>query len=64
VRYEFGQQAATAKTNGGNWVVNAEDLSNNPYAGKDYFQFFAYCAFEVLTQCAKIAKDIFRPVTV
>jgi len=34
VRYEFGQQAAIVKTNGGNWIVNVEDLPDNPYAGK------------------------------
>jgi len=34
VRYEFGQQAAIVKTNSGNWVVNVEDLPDNPYAGK------------------------------
>jgi len=34
VRYEFGQQAAIVKTNSGNWIVNVEDLPDNPYAGK------------------------------
>jgi len=33
VRYEFGQQAAIVKTNSGNWIINVEDLPDNPYAG-------------------------------
>ncbi|MCL2711221.1 MAG: IS5 family transposase [Planctomycetaceae bacterium] len=33
VRYEFGQQAAIVKSNSGNWIVNVEDLPDNPYAG-------------------------------
>ena len=33
VRYEFGQKAAVVKTNSGNWIVNVEDLSDNPYDG-------------------------------
>src|SRR5215469_14621389 len=33
IRYEFGQQAAVVKTNSGNWIVNVEDLPDNPYAG-------------------------------
>jgi IS5 family transposase len=33
IRYEFGQKAAIVKTNGRNWVVNVEDLSDNPYDG-------------------------------
>ena len=33
VRYEFGQKAAIVKTNSRNWVVNVEDLSDNPYDG-------------------------------
>jgi hypothetical protein len=31
VRYEFGQQAAVVKTNSRNWVINVEDLPDNPY---------------------------------
>jgi len=30
IRYEFGQKAAVVKTNSGNWIVNVEDLPNNP----------------------------------
>ena len=33
IRYEFGQKAAVVKTNSGNWIVNVEDLPNNPYDG-------------------------------
>jgi IS5 family transposase len=33
VRYEFGQQAAVVKTNSRNWIINVEDLPDNPYAG-------------------------------
>jgi IS5 family transposase len=33
IRYEFGQKAAIVKTNSRNWVVNVEDLSDNPYDG-------------------------------
>ena len=33
VRYEFGQQAAIVKTNSGNWIVNVEDLPDDPYGG-------------------------------
>jgi len=33
MRYEFGQQAAVVTTNRRNWIVNVEDLADNPYAG-------------------------------
>jgi len=33
IRYEFGQKAAVVKTNSRNWVVNVEDLADNPYDG-------------------------------
>jgi len=33
LRYEFGQQAAIVTTNRGNWIVNVEDLPDNPYGG-------------------------------
>jgi len=33
VRYEFGPKAAVVITNKGNWIVNVEDLPNNPYDG-------------------------------
>jgi IS5 family transposase len=33
IRYEFGQLAAIVKTNKGNWIVNVEDFSDNPYDG-------------------------------
>ena len=33
VRYEFGQKAAVVITNKGNWIVNVEDLPDNPYDG-------------------------------
>jgi IS5 family transposase len=33
IRYEFGQLAAVVITNKGNWIVNVEDLSDNPYDG-------------------------------
>jgi IS5 family transposase len=32
-RYEFGQKVAIATTNGGNWIVGAKLLPNNPYDG-------------------------------
>jgi IS5 family transposase len=33
VRYEFGQKASIVTTNSRTWIVNVEDLSNNPYDG-------------------------------
>jgi IS5 family transposase len=33
IRYEFGQQAAVVTTNSRTWIVNVEDLADNPYAG-------------------------------
>jgi IS5 family transposase len=33
VRYEFGQKSAVVTTNNHNWIVNVEDLPNNPYDG-------------------------------
>jgi IS5 family transposase len=33
VRYEFGQKSAVVKTNRRNWIVNVEDLEDNPYDG-------------------------------
>jgi IS5 family transposase len=33
IRYEFGQKAAVVKTNSRNWVINVEDLPDNPYDG-------------------------------
>jgi IS5 family transposase len=33
IRYEFGQKAAIVKTNGSDWIVNVEDLADNPYDG-------------------------------
>jgi len=32
-RYEFGQKVALATTNGGNWIVAAKLLADNPYDG-------------------------------
>lgn len=31
IRYEFGNKVAVVKTNSRNWVVNVEDLPDNPY---------------------------------
>ena len=33
IRYEFGNKAAVVITNHRNWIVNAEDLGENPYDG-------------------------------
>jgi IS5 family transposase len=33
IRYEFGNKAAVVTTNHRNWIVNVEDLSDNPYDG-------------------------------
>jgi len=33
IRYEFGNKAAVVITNNRNWIVNAEDLPENPYDG-------------------------------
>jgi len=33
IRYEFGQLAAVVTTNRGNWIINVEDFSDNPYDG-------------------------------
>jgi len=33
IRYEFGQKAAVVTTNNRNWIVNAEDISDNAYDG-------------------------------
>ena len=33
IRYEFGQKAAVVTTNNRNWIVNVEDLAENPYDG-------------------------------
>ncbi len=33
IRYEFGNKAAVVSTNNRNWIVNVEDLSDNPYDG-------------------------------
>jgi IS5 family transposase len=33
IRYEFGQKAAVVTTNHHNWIVNVEDLPDNPYDG-------------------------------
>jgi IS5 family transposase len=33
VRYEFGQKSAVVTTNNRNWVVNVEDLPDNPFDG-------------------------------
>ena len=33
IRYEFGQKAAIITTNKNCWIVNVEDLSDNPYDG-------------------------------
>ena len=33
IRYEFGNKAAIVVTNNRNWIVNVEDLPDNPYDG-------------------------------
>jgi len=33
IRYEFGNKAAVVATNRHNWIVNVEDLADNPYDG-------------------------------
>ena len=33
IRYEFGNKAAVVTTNNRNWIVNVEDLPENPYDG-------------------------------
>jgi len=33
IRYEFGNKAAVVTTNNHNWIVNVEDLADNPYDG-------------------------------
>ena len=33
IRYEFGQKAAVVTSNNRNWIVNVEDLPDNPYDG-------------------------------
>jgi IS5 family transposase len=33
IRYEFGNKAAVVTTNNRNWIVNVEDLAENPYDG-------------------------------
>jgi IS5 family transposase len=33
IRYEFGNKAAVVTTNNRTWIVNVEDLPNNPYDG-------------------------------
>jgi IS5 family transposase len=35
-RYEFGQKVAVATTNGGNWMVAAKLLPDNPYDGSAF----------------------------